>query len=200
MARLQTRVTELEAELERSKTNAITHESPGTGASDALAEENASLIARISSLEAESSTRVNTAREEADKLASQLREVTDSRDALRLDMDACTTKSAAQIAELESGISKFKDENEKIALELAQLKIAKTASDEETVALKAKLTSTTTSLEDEKRELTQEVDELRLAGQVSLAPPFHSSMKLMCNSGNYCAVRGAPQQRRGESL
>ena len=195
IARLQVRIAELEADLEKSKASATAHDVPGTGdpANSALAEENASLTARIATLEAENSARLDAARGEADKLTSQLREVTEALDAMRLDIDARTTKSVEQIAELESDMSKFKEDNEKITLELAQSKIAKTVSDEEIAGLKAKLASTTSASEADKRELAQEVDELRLAGQVRLTYIFLSSRKLMSKPGNYCPVRGATQ-------
>jgi hypothetical protein len=190
MTQLRIRIAELEADLERTKAN--THDS-GDPAGSALAEQNASLVARIATLEAESSERSNAARGETDKLASQLKEATATLDAIRLDMHAHTTKSTERIAELENDISKFKEENAKVALELAQLNTAKGVLEDDTIALKVKLASTASAFEAEKRELAQEVDELRLAGQVSLASHFYWLRRLIFNLGNYCPVRGTSQ-------
>lgn len=181
MTQLRIRIAELETDLERSKAN--THSASGISdpAASDLAEENARLVARIAALEAESGELLSASRGETDKLTSQLQEATDALDAIRVDMDVRTTKSTERITELEHHISEIKGENEKVTLELAQLKTARAALEEETVNLNAKLTSTTSALETEKRELSQEVDELRLAGQVSSASQFHYLRKLIYN-------------------
>lgn len=205
VARLQRRVAELEADLEKSHAERPVLSEDGLSASaitdTALQEENDRLTARIATMEADINARVDAARDETDQLSSQLRDSTDALEALRADMDISTKKSAEKFAELEGAMSKLKEENEQSMDAHTQLKIAKAVSDEEIIALKEKLASTTTALETDKKELAQEVDELRLAGQV----PFISLVRvhvsdLACYLGNYCVVRGATEQRRGHAV
>lgn len=175
LARLQRRVAELEADLEKSRMDHFPASedpsdaplSPATTFDPLLQEENARLTSRVSALEAEINTRAEAARDEADQLSSQIRDSAEQLEVLRKDMDVNNKKSAEKIAELESTMSKLTEENEKAGEAHDQLKIAKAVSDEEVVALKDKLELTTAALEADKKELAQEVDELRLAGQVS---------------------------------
>lgn len=199
VARLQRRVAELEADLEKSHIERPVSSEDGASAlavvESALQEENDRLTARIATMEADINARVDAARDETDQLSSQLRDSADALDALRADMDLSTKKSTEKIAELEGAMSKLKEENEQSLEAHTQLKIAKAVSDEEIIALKEKLASTTTTLETDKKELAQEVDELRLAGQVKLIRLLRKDPSLNFYLGNYCVVRGATEQR-----
>jgi chromosome segregation ATPase len=174
VSKLQTRIAGLESELEITQVQAAASPRPSQLASSeeerqpsVLMDENARLQARILYLETHVDVAEATAQGEKDALLGQLRDAQTAFETLKDDLESKTRASEAQIADFEVSLANLRVEAEAKTAESLQHEQSVKDLEKELKALQEKFASVTAGYESDKKELGLEVDELRLAGQVS---------------------------------
>jgi CAP-Gly domain-containing linker protein 1 len=170
---LLARVEELEHELERVKQApsppSTTLPSLPSETVLALEAEKAAALAQVTALEAQANAREASAREEKAKLESKLRTV----EQITSDVRAQLEDKMTQLSALEATVQILKTENSNKDMTIAECAAALNSEKEALKALEEKMTRTTATLQEDKAELTLQVEELRLAGQVN---PTHCAL------------------------
>lgn len=204
--RLEAKISELEAELEAARASGSDVDAE---ASALLKEENATLQTRLTALQAQIELVESTTREEKAALSARLQDSQAALDKLREEGLVKEKEASSRAAELEAFIVALREDNEKQSAESLRLGNEGKVLNDELNAVKETLAKTTAKLEADKVELAQEVDELRLAGQVrsmllsSMSESVHVSYSLQplyVLAGNYRSLRRETCQRRGHPL
>ena len=172
---------------------------------DSLAQERDGLSIRISTLEAAAKTQERTLAERESKIESLERAVKES----SLDLNQLKTDSENRQKELQSKL----EDNEEMLKNLKEVLSAKegqetesgavlAAKDKEIALLESRVEKTSKEWEEERIELQRQVQELRLAGQVSTFLHQCGLLSLTTNArvGNHRFVRGAIGKQRDETL
>ena len=160
---------------------------------------------RISTLEVSAKTQERTLAERESKIESLERAVKES----TLDLTQLKTDSENRQKELQSKL----EDNEQMLKNLKEVLTAKegqetesgavlAAKDKEIVLLESRVEKTSKEWEEERTDLQRQVQELRLAGQVSqfLHPRRLSSLTISARAGNHWLVRRTIRKQRDEAL
>ena len=172
---------------------------------DSLSQERDGLAMRISTLEVSAKTQERTLAERESKIESLERAVKES----TLDLTQLKTDSENRQKELQSKL----EDNEQMLKNLKEVLTAKegqetesgavlAAKDKEIVLLESRVEKTSKEWEEERTDLQRQVQELRLAGQVSqfLHPRRLSSLTISARAGNHWLVRRTIRKQRDEAL
>ena len=172
---------------------------------DSLSQERDGLAIRISTLEVSAKTQERTLAERESKIESLERAVKES----TLDLTQLKTDSENRQKELQSKL----EDNEQMLKNLKEVLTAKegqetesgavlAAKDKEIVLLESRVEKTSKEWEEERTDLQRQVQELRLAGQVSqfLHPRRLSSLTISARAGNHWLVRRTIRKQRDEAL
>ena len=161
--KLETRIAELEGELQTSR---VAGGADSSETSSALTEENARLQSMVASLQARIEVVESTTQDEKDQLSIQLQNSRLALDKLTQESQAQAKEASTRMGDLEVSLTALREQSEKKKVESERLASEGQALGAELGALKETLAKTKAELEDDKIELTREVNELRLAGQV----------------------------------
>lgn len=205
--KLQARLNASSDENKRLRTSLVTAESSlATSAVrvDALKQEREQVSSRVSELETSLRTSERTLSERNSTIEALQRAVDES----ALDIEKVKSDGEARVRDIQSKL----DDKDSLVAQLKELVDAKeglqsendaviAAKNAEIAVLEARVQKAYSDLEEERRELGGQVDELRKAGQVSIARPFYARHSISFFSlGDDCSVRGTPKRCRFQTI
>ncbi|KDQ21188.1 hypothetical protein BOTBODRAFT_49876 [Botryobasidium botryosum FD-172 SS1] len=175
VTQLQARVDELETVKAELESKLETAEVPVGPSEEAIAKleqterEKAEALARVSELEGQLKTSERSVKERQDKVEAAERAAqaaSDAADKARTETETKLKDALAQLADSEALVGSLK---EAIATASEDGSAALVAKKKEVALLEAKVARATAELEEERRELGAQIDELRQAGQQTIA-------------------------------